>query len=204
VHGLRPLDLVDGHLGEPDPAGLAGRDRLGHRAPGLLDRHLRVDPVQLVEVDVVGTQAAETAVDRLADVLGAAQWRRPAPWKSNATLLWLVPATPIAELPVLPKFHQGRAPAVTFVRPIDQTKRVVLRLWHVADVIDMIDPSQRRPLWQGTATLELARMEFGLVGTARTTDDTSTPLEAVENALRAARLNVVARAQAGTRVLLAW
>ena len=141
---------------------------------------------------------------QVSDVLEAAQWRRPAPWKSNATLLWLVPATPIAELPVLPKFHQGRAPAITFVRPIDQTKRVVLRLWHVADVIDMIDPSQRRPLWQGTATLELARMEFGLVATARTTDDTSTPLEAVENAFRAARLNVVARAEAGTRVLLAW
>ena len=41
----------------PMRARLAGRDRLGHRAPGLLDRHVRVDAVQLVEVDVVGAEA---------------------------------------------------------------------------------------------------------------------------------------------------
>ena len=47
-------------------------DQLGHRAPGLLERHLGVDAVQLVEVDEVGPQALQRALDRLAHVLRAA------------------------------------------------------------------------------------------------------------------------------------
>jgi len=47
-------------------------------------------------------------------------------------------------------------------------------------------------------------MEFGLVGTARTSDDTGTPLATIENAFRAAGLNVDPQTEAGTRVLLAW
>jgi len=68
----------------------------------------------------------------------------------------------------------------------------------------MAHQRRRQLLFRTKAAPRHEAGEFGLVGTARTTDDTSTPLEAVENALRAARLNVVARAQAGTRVLLAW
>ena len=57
VDRVRALELVDAHLGQAERADLALRDQLGHRAPGLLQRHLGVDAVQLVEVDEVGPQA---------------------------------------------------------------------------------------------------------------------------------------------------
>ncbi len=53
---LRALELVDAHLGQAERADLPLRDQLGHRAPRLLERHLGIDAVQLVEVDEVGPQ----------------------------------------------------------------------------------------------------------------------------------------------------
>ena len=44
-------------------------DQLGHRADGVLDRHLRVDPVLVVEVDHVDPQPAQAGLDPGADVL---------------------------------------------------------------------------------------------------------------------------------------
>jgi len=143
-------------------------------------------------------------VAEVTEALEGARWRPPAPWKSKASLLWLVPGTPIDELPVLPKFHQGRAPALMFVHALDPATRVVIRLWHVADVVNTASPNERRPLWQAMVTTEVARMEFGLVDTARTTVDVTTPLHAFEKAVLSAHANVTAETQAGTRVLLVW
>ncbi|HET6801999.1 MAG: VTT domain-containing protein [Betaproteobacteria bacterium] len=143
--------------------------------------------------------AASTA--RIGEVLRAAGWREPAPWKSSAALLWLVPATPIGELPVLPKLHQGQAPALTFVRPLDATTRLVLRLWHVAEVSD---GSHAEPLWTGIVTAESGRMEFGLVATARTTGDVAAPLQAFDQAVRGAGANVRKETALGMPVLLVW
>ena len=70
VDRVRALELLDAHLRQPDRPRLAGGDGLGHRAPGLLERHVLVDAVQLVEVDAVGLQAPQRGVDRRADVLG--------------------------------------------------------------------------------------------------------------------------------------
>ena len=47
-------------------------DELGHRPDGLLDLDVGVDPVLVEEVDVIGPEALERAVDRAADVLGRA------------------------------------------------------------------------------------------------------------------------------------
>ena len=142
--------------------------------------------------------------EHVAQVLEPSQWRRPVEWNSSASLLWLVPNTPIEALPVLPKLHQGRAPALTFVRPLDRLNRLVIRLWHVADVDVPGASVSRQPLWVGTATAELAKMEFGLIGSARTTADVSTPLAAIEQAMRGRDANVDAQTLAGTRVLLVW
>ena len=51
---------------------LPSLDQLGHRADRLLDRHVGVDAVLVVEVDVVGAEALQRALDRAADVLGRA------------------------------------------------------------------------------------------------------------------------------------
>ena len=71
MDGLRRLELLDVRLGHPDRACLAGGDDLGHRAPGLLDGHVGVGAVELVEVDVVGAEALERRVDHRSHVLGA-------------------------------------------------------------------------------------------------------------------------------------
>ena len=53
-------------------ADLALGDQLGHRADGVLDRGVRVDPMLVVEVDVVSAQALQGALDGGADVRRAA------------------------------------------------------------------------------------------------------------------------------------
>ena len=51
-------------------------DQLGHRAPGLLERHLGVDAVELVEVDEVGAQAlAASPRSTRARAPGGRPWR---------------------------------------------------------------------------------------------------------------------------------
>jgi len=49
-------------------ANLAGRHELGHRTDGLLDRHIRVDAVLVVEVDLVDGKPAQAVVAGRADV----------------------------------------------------------------------------------------------------------------------------------------
>ena len=50
-------------------AHLSRSDQLGHRPDGVLDRHLRVDPVLVVEVDAVGAEPAQAGLAALLDVL---------------------------------------------------------------------------------------------------------------------------------------
>ena len=66
-------------------------DQLGHRADGLLDRHVGVDAVLVVEVDVVGAEALQRALDRAAHVLGRAV-ERPDVGRSPGVVV--VDATP--------------------------------------------------------------------------------------------------------------
>jgi hypothetical protein len=53
-------------------ADLALGDELGHRADGLLDRHLGVDAVLVVEVDRLDAEALQRRLAARADVLGVA------------------------------------------------------------------------------------------------------------------------------------
>jgi hypothetical protein len=50
----------------PQPGG----DGFGHGAPGVLDRYLRIDAVQLVQVDVVSAEPAQAGVDGGPDASG--------------------------------------------------------------------------------------------------------------------------------------
>ena len=62
-------DRLGRSLAEAEVLHLAGLDELSHRPDRLLDLDVRVDPVLVVEVDVVHPQALEGTVDGLADVL---------------------------------------------------------------------------------------------------------------------------------------
>ena len=62
VDRVRAADRLGRRLRQPEEADLAGVDQLGHRADGLLDRHPGVDPVLVVEVDVVDGEAPQRRV----------------------------------------------------------------------------------------------------------------------------------------------
>jgi undecaprenyl-diphosphatase len=148
-----------------------------------------------------------TDAERVRSVLETAQWHAPAAWKSSASLLWLIPATPIGELPVLPKFHQGQPPALTFVHADDARNRTVIRLWRVAAVSATDQPSGAsvlQPLWAGVVTAEQTRTEFGLIATARTLRDDAAPLRALVDALRAQTVRFDEQSAGGVPVLLIW
>jgi len=141
--------------------------------------------------------------DDIAQRLIAAGWEQPARWRSAATLLWLLPSTPIGQLPVLPKLDQGQPPALTFIHTLDARRRVVIRLWHVADAIEDA-PSRRVPLWAGIVTIEQARSQWGLIGVARTTPETPAPEQVLANALQGRHVAVETRPTTKRNVLLVW
>ena len=79
VHRVRGADRLRRRLAEPVVADLALLHQLGQRPDGLLDRRVRVHAVLVVEVDVVGAEAAQRALDRLPHVLRRAVERRARP-----------------------------------------------------------------------------------------------------------------------------
>ncbi len=68
VGGMSAADGGGRRLGEAEVAHLAGGDQLAHGADGLLDRNLGVHPMQVVQVDVVDTEAGKRCVARLRHV----------------------------------------------------------------------------------------------------------------------------------------
>jgi len=137
--------------------------------------------------------------DSVAGALAAAEWKAPARWESSAVLLWLVPSTPIEQLPVVPKWHEGRAAALTFIRARDPRTRDVIRLWHVADGTEGADSW---PIYDGMITTEHAHPQWGLLLVARTDPREPAPSVALADiVLAVARTTAVQRAD-GDEVLL--
>ena len=72
VDGVGAADRAGASLGQADVPDLALGDQIGQGADGLLDGRVRVDPVLVVQVDVVGAEPLEGALDGGADVGRAA------------------------------------------------------------------------------------------------------------------------------------
>ncbi len=72
VDGVGAADRGGAGLGQSDVTDLALDDQLGQRADGVLDGRAAVDPVLVVQVDVVGAESGQRAFDRGANVGGAA------------------------------------------------------------------------------------------------------------------------------------
>lgn len=138
--------------------------------------------------------------EEITDMLHGAGWLTPAPWRSSAALLWLLPSTPVGELPVLPKLDQGQPPVLTFILPLGAQSRTVLRLWHPADAID--GSSRRVPIWIGMITAERARSQWRLIAVTRTEPRLPMPDEALAQAVRERQTALVRRARNGEAVLL--
>ena len=81
------------------------------------------------------------------DALLAAGWREPPPFDGVTALRWLASELPLAELPLLPRVHDGRHEALVMTHAEKGPERQwTLRLWraHVA--------MGGRPLWLGIIT----------------------------------------------------
>ncbi|GAB6042095.1 bifunctional DedA family/phosphatase PAP2 family protein [Endothiovibrio diazotrophicus] len=78
--------------------------------------------------------------------LAAAGWREPPPFDGATALRWLAPGLPLAELPLLPRVHDGRHEALAMIRPAAEPERQwVLRLWRAP-----VTSGEGRPLWLGS------------------------------------------------------
>ncbi len=53
-------------------AHLAGALQIGHRADGFLDRHVRIDTVQVIQIDDLDTEPPQARIARLAYIRGTA------------------------------------------------------------------------------------------------------------------------------------
>ena len=72
VHGVGAADRFGSGLGQADVQDLSLGHQLGQGADGVLDGSVRVYPVLVVEIDAVGTQPPQGALDRGPDVRWAA------------------------------------------------------------------------------------------------------------------------------------
>ena len=63
MHGVSAPDCGGAGLGQADVADLALGDQLGQGADGVLDGGLRVDPVLVVQVDVVSAEPLQRPLD---------------------------------------------------------------------------------------------------------------------------------------------
>ncbi len=103
-------------------------------------------------------QFSGTLADLRADLL-AAGWQAPVHASITRSLLWLAPEKPIAELPVLPKSHDGRNPDLSLIRPENAQTQWILRLWRSA----FITAENNARLWLGQATKQRLQPRFGLL-----------------------------------------
>lgn len=140
----------------------------------------------------------------IADALARAGWVRPAPWISSASLLWLLPSTPIDALPVLPRFDQGQPPALTRIKPLDARTRLVIRLWRVAESGDDASSAQRMPIWTGMITRESSRSEWHVVAVTHTDARFPVAADALADAVAGSHSVTETRPASGKNVLLVW
>src|SRR3982074_1174039 len=72
MHVVRPPYGLGARLRNTRIPDLALGDELSKRTPGLFDRHVRIDAVLVVKVDMVDAQPAKRLVATLLDVSGVA------------------------------------------------------------------------------------------------------------------------------------
>ena len=104
------------------------------------------------------------APDESARFLKTKGWRQPPPLNLKSLFGMLAADTPVMELPVLPKLHDGRQECLRLVYP-DRNERLVLRLW----AADIRVTATDTPILLGTVEEQDCRQFMGLVTTTRDT-----------------------------------
>jgi undecaprenyl-diphosphatase len=141
---------------------------------------------------------------QIAGTLRTSGWQTPETWSLKSSLLWLLPTMQIRQLPVLPKFHHGEAPPITFIKVFDANERLVLRLWPQDREVRPDPALPARPLWIGMVATERLRHPGGMITLASTGTDFSTPLRVLVRDLQDQHWSVQRREKPDRLVWLAW
>lgn len=142
------------------------------------------------------------APGQIAAALAAGGWQSPPRWKSKAALLWLLPSSVIADLPVLAKFHHGEPQQLTFEKVLDKDRRLVIRLWPTEFVVE--SGEEKRALWTGMVTLERLGHPGRLVTAATTDSDYAAPADELAELARSFQLRVQAERRGILPIVLIW
>ncbi|MEO6697513.1 MAG: LssY C-terminal domain-containing protein, partial [Gammaproteobacteria bacterium] len=95
-------------------------------------------------------------------------------------LLWLSPSPELAQLPVLPKVHDGRHEALLMIKPArEPSRRLVLRLWNADTVLH----EGGAGIWVGNVTREHLSSPFPLFTVARAEAEVNRLLDELQGAL---------------------
>jgi undecaprenyl-diphosphatase len=117
-----------------------------------------------------------------------AGWQQPPALTWQSTLLWLNPEVQLADLPVLPRLHDGRHEEIDLVHPTATPEtRWVLRFW---DSGVRLEPGNT-PVWLGSLTLERLQRRMAFFTIAVDTPVKEFPWEWLEPALQGLRQRVV-------------
>lgn len=138
----------------------------------------------------------------IAATLTAAGWRVPAPWASKAMLLWLLPKTPIEQLPVWPRFNHGEPQELTFVKILDRNERIVIRLWSSSFAAGTSSASVTAPIYNATLSIERLRQISGTVALTTTQAGAGRPLSVLRKDLQLQHILIEQRQRAHAPVLL--
>jgi len=105
-------------------------------------------------------------------------WERPLSLNLKSFFGMFSRNTPIEQLPVLPRLHNGRMERLCLVR-MDQDRRFVLRLWSTEVKIE----GNETPLFVGTIEEQQDQGLVGLITMARDTGEYERPLNLLEQTL---------------------
>ncbi|MEV4909264.1 VTT domain-containing protein [Streptomyces albidoflavus] len=162
-------------------------------------------PARRTEVDgdheePLSVQWAGTA-NQMVQELEAGGWHRPPPWTLRTTLLWLLPSTTVGQLPVLVKLHQGESPTMSFVREVDPSHRLVIRLWPTS--YQVVAPDDLHgALWIGMVTLERLVHPANMATLAMTDQDFDRPAAQLGKYLQTQGVRLKIKRRDTTAVLL--
>jgi undecaprenyl-diphosphatase len=118
------------------------------------------------------------SLDELTRFLIGKGWQRPLSLNLKSFFGIFSPETPVEELPVLPRFHDGMAERLLLVHT-DRDKRLVLRLWPT----DFTIAGDDAPLFVGTVEEQGRHQLAGLIAMARDTGECELQLNVLRQML---------------------
>jgi len=131
------------------------------------------EPEQPLTVQWAGSPA------EMARFLMSKGWSRPLSLSLGDFFRMFSPTTPVEQLPVLPRLHDGRIESLCLFH-MDQDRRLVLRLWSTHFRIG----GNGVPLLVGTIEEQRPRSLVSLITLARDTGNYEHPLDLLEQTLR--------------------